>query len=164
MLHIAPEQCFEERFRKMGNIEYITADLESPLAQYKCDIQDLPFRDNEFDMVMCNHVLEHVDNDHKAMSEILRVMKPGAIAIILVPLDFSRDKTLEDPSINTAAGRKKHYLQYDHQRLYGLDFPDRLKNAGFIISDPNFADSIDHVKHRRYALPERELMYAYRKT
>ncbi len=163
VLHVAPEQCFEERFKKLPNLEYITADLESPLADYKCDVQNLPFHNNEFDVVFCNHVLEHVDDDLKAMKEIQRVMKPGAYAILLVPVDFSRKVTYEDPSIVSPEDRKKHFLQYDHKRLYGLDYTDRLIQAGFIITEKNFLDEIEHASRIRYALQQNELMYGYRK-
>ena len=127
LLHVAPEQPFEERFRKMENVEYTTADLESPLADYKCDVQEMPFEENSFDMVICNHVLEHVDDDTRAMSEILRVLKPGGMAILLVPLDTTRETTYEDARITSPKQRAKHFGQYDHQRIYGLDFPVRLK-------------------------------------
>lgn len=163
VLHIAPEQCFEERFKKMENLEYFTADLESPLADYKCDVQDMPFEENEFDIVFCNHVLEHVDDDSKAMSEILRVMKPGAFAILSVPIDFSRKKTYEDASITSPEDRKKHFLQYDHKRLYGLDYPERLKKAGFIITEKNYIIEIAEDLRKRFALQEKELMFGYRK-
>jgi SAM-dependent methyltransferase len=163
VLHIAPEQCFEERFRNLANLEYITADLESPLADYKCNVQELPFAENEFDMVICNHVLEHVDDDTRAMSEILRVMKPGAEAIILVPVDFTREITYEDQNIQTAKERKEHFGQYDHQRVYGLDFPKRLKNIGYLIPDTNFIDEVLPEKKIRYRLPLNEFMYGYRK-
>jgi SAM-dependent methyltransferase len=163
VLHIAPEQCFEERFRKLKNLTYITADLDSPIADYRCDVQQMPFHDNEFDVVICNHVLEHVDDDRLAMREILRVMKAGAFAILLVPIEFSRTETYEDPAITSPGERAKHFLQYDHKRLYGTDFPLRLKKAGFIISEKNYLDEIDEVLRKRYALPAMEFMFGYRK-
>jgi SAM-dependent methyltransferase len=163
VLHIAPEQPFLERFRKLENLDYITADLDSPIADYKCDVQELPFHENEFDAVICNHVMEHVDDDTRAMSEILRVMKPGAFAILLVPLYFERKTTYEDPSIVSPRERAKHFLQYDHKRLYGTDYPDRLKKVGFIIPEKNFLEEIDVYRKKRYALPEKEFMYGYRK-
>ena len=163
VLHIAPEQCFEERFRKMANLEYITADLESPLADFKCDVQELPFKENEFDVVFCNHVLEHVDDDSKAMSEILRVMKPGAFAVLLVPIDFSRKETYEDPMITSPEERTIHFLQYDHKRLYGQDYIERLKKVGFIIIENNFLDEINEELRVRYALQKNEFMFGYRK-
>jgi SAM-dependent methyltransferase len=163
VLHVAPEQPFEERFRKLENLEYITADLDSPIADYKCDIQQLPFSENEFDVVICNHVLEHVDDDTRAMSEILRVMKPGGYAILMVPLDFSRSETYENASITTQKERTKHFKQYDHKRLYGTDYPDRLKKVGFRITEKNYMDELNEDIKARYALPRQEFMYAYRK-
>jgi len=163
VLHIAPEQCFEERFKKMPNLEYITADLESPLADLKCDVQNMPFEENEFDIVFCNHVLEHVDDDKKAMSEILRVMKPGAFAILLVPIDFSLKKTYEDPSIVSPQERKKHFLQYDHKRLYGIDYIERLKKTGFEITENNYLDEISEELRSHYSLQRNEFMFGYRK-
>lgn len=163
ILHVAPEQPFLERFRKLNNLNYITADLESPLADCKCDVQELPFKENEFDAVICNHVLEHVDDDTRAMSEILRVMKPGAFAILLVPLYFDQKKTYEDASIVTPKDRAKHFLQYDHKRLYGVDYPNRLKKVGFLIPDKNYLDELDADLKKRYALPDQEFMYGYMK-
>lgn len=163
VLHIAPEQCFEERFRKLANLEYITADLESPIADYKCDVQELPFAENEFDMVICNHVLEHVDDDTRAMSEILRVMKKSGQAIILVPVDFNRETTYENPAIKSSKERKEHFGQYDHQRVYGLDFPEKLKSIGYQIPEINFLDEIIPEKKIRYRLPAKEFMYGYQK-
>jgi SAM-dependent methyltransferase len=163
VLHVAPEQCFEERFRNLGNLQYITADLESPLANYKCDIQKMPFGKDEFDMVICNHVLEHVDSDKRALSEILRVLKPGGQAILLVPIDFNLKVSFEDESIKSAKDRKLHFGQYDHQRLYGLDFPERLRQAGFVIPEKNYLDEIPEEKRLRYGLPKIEFMYGYQK-
>jgi SAM-dependent methyltransferase len=164
VLHVAPEQCFEERFRKLPNLTYITADLDSPIADYSCDIQNMPFDNNEFDVVICNHVLEHVDDDSLAMKEILRVMRPGAFAILLVPLDFTRSATYEDTSITSPKERAKHFLQYDHKRLYGTDYPERLRKIGFIIPRSNYLDELDEKTHLRYALPKAELMFGYTKA
>ena len=87
VLHVAPEQCFYSRFKKLKNLNYVTADLESPIADVRLDIQNMPFTDGEFDVVICNHVLEHVEDDNKAMSEILRVLKTGGFAIMHVPMN-----------------------------------------------------------------------------
>lgn len=163
VLHIAPEQCFEERFKEQKNLNYVTADIESPLADYKCDVQKMPFGDNEFDVILCNHVLEHVDDDSRAMSEFIRVLKPGGFAILLVPLDFDRETTYEDPSITSPKERAKHFRQYDHVRLYGLDFPERLKRVGFIIPEKNYLEEIDPKLKKRFSLPEKEFMYGYMK-
>jgi SAM-dependent methyltransferase len=164
VLHIAPEQCFEERFKKLPNLTYVTADLESPLADYKCDVQKMPFGDNEFDVVICNHVLEHVDNDMIAMSEIYRVMKPGGFSILLVPNDFSSQVTFEDDSITSAKERALIFGQYDHKRVYGLDYPERLSKAGFIIPSTNYLDEIADELKARFCLPLKEFMFGYSKN
>ena len=72
VLHVAPELCFMKRFDEMPNIDYITGDIESPMAKVKMDVHDIPFKEGEFDVAMCNHVMEHVDDDHKAMTEFYR--------------------------------------------------------------------------------------------
>ena len=87
-MHIAPEQCFLKLFKKQRNLEYITADLESPIADVKADICNLPFEDNSFDLIFCNHVLEHIPNDKKAMQELFRVLKKGGFGIFKIPQDI----------------------------------------------------------------------------
>ena len=163
VLHIAPEQCFYSRFKRLDNLNYITADMESPIAEVRLDVQKMPFKANEFDVVICNHVLEHVEDDKKAMSEILRVLKKGGFALIHVPVDYSMKKTYENAEITGPKEREKHFRQKDHHRLYGLDFPVRLKEAGFVITDNNFSDELDIETIERYRLISNEYMYAYRK-
>jgi len=121
VLHIAPEQPYYKRFEKMGNLNYTTADLESPIAKVKMDIREMPFEDNAFDVLLCNHVLEHIDDELKATKEIYRVLKPGGWAILQVPLDSSLETTYEDSGITDPKEREKHFGQYDHLRIYGND-------------------------------------------
>jgi len=163
ILHIAPEQCFYKRFRKMKNLNYLTADLESPLADVKLDVQCMPFGDNEFDVVICNHVLEHVPDDRKAMAEIYRVLKKGGFALLQVPTDYSKEETYEDPSITAPADREKHFRQKDHYRLYGRDYLSRLKEAGFNIKEENYLLTLSDEERTRYRLPQMEFMYGYYK-
>lgn len=99
MLHVAPEQAFYHRFKKLPHLNYTTTDLESPLADVKADICNLPFADNHFEVIFCNHVLEHIPDDTKAMQELYRVLKPGGFAILQVPQDIYREKTFEDDTI-----------------------------------------------------------------
>ncbi|MEJ2003467.1 MAG: methyltransferase domain-containing protein [Cyclobacteriaceae bacterium] len=164
-LHIAPEQCFMKPFQEMHGEGYITADLESPLAKIKMDIHDIPFPDNSFDAVMCNHVLEHVDDDIRAMNEMYRVLKPGGWAIMQVPF-FSPvpEKTWEDSSITEPGEREKAFGQDDHVRLYGKDYADRLRSAGFDVTEDHFAEELGEEAIRKYALPPREIIYFSRKT
>lgn len=133
MLHVAPEQCYYNIFRSMKNLDYTTADLNSPLAEIKMDLHRIPFSDNTFDIVFCNHVLEHVKDDRQCTREIFRVLKPGGWAILQSPVDISRADTLEDSSITSEADREKHYWQKDHLRLFGRDYADRLRSAGFNV-------------------------------
>ncbi len=131
VLHIAPEQAFYKRFKRLKHLEYITVDLHSPLADVKADITHLPFDDNRFDVIFCNHVLEHIPDDRKAISELYRVMKPGGYGIFQIPLDKNREKTFEDPSITDPSKRAELFGQYDHVRIYGRDYFKRLREAGF---------------------------------
>lgn len=87
VLHIAPEYCFLKRFGRLPQLDYVTADLESPLAKVKMDVQRIPFPDGEFDVIFCNHILEHVDDDRQAMRELFRVMRPGGWGIMLSPVN-----------------------------------------------------------------------------
>jgi len=163
VLHIAPEQSFLKRFKKLGNLDYYTADLESPIADYKCDVQELPFDEFTYNVVICNHVLEHVPDHMKAMKEILRVLKPGGYAILQVPADFNREKTFEDNTITDKKERTRIFGQYDHVRVYGKDYLEIIKSAGFIIDAPNYLDELSPDIKTRFSLYINEFMYAFRK-
>lgn len=160
VLHIAPEQCFHSRFRKMDNLDYVTADLVSPLADVKTDVQNMEFPDALFDVVICNHVLEHVPDDRRAMREIRRILNPGGFAILQVPANHSMEKTYEDASITDPAEREKHFRQRDHYRLYGRDYPLRLQEEGFSIRDADFAGNLPESDKSRFRLPAGEFMFA----
>jgi SAM-dependent methyltransferase len=147
----------------MDNLDYTTADLESPLADVKLDIQHVPFDKDTFDVVICNHVLEHVPDDRQAMREIYRILKPGGFAILQVPMDPGLDKTYEDPSILAPRDREKHFRQKDHYRLYGRDYPERLKEAGFQFTGNNYIYEIENETIERYRLPSEEYMMACHK-
>lgn len=164
VLHVAPEQCFRGRFKKLKNLEYVTADMVSPIADVKLDVQDMPFNKDEFDVVICNHVLEHVPDDKKALSEIKRVMKPDGYAIVFVPIDFNLDHTYEDPSITDPLEREKHFHQKDHLRLYGKDFVEIVKKEGFSIDAENYTSIIDAETKKRYCVEIEEYMYAYKQS
>jgi SAM-dependent methyltransferase len=135
VLHIAPEQCFIGRFKKMKNLDYTTGDLESPIVDVKMDVCDIPFEDEAFDVVICNHVLEHVNDDNRAMKEFYRVMKNDGMGIFQVPLNIKSETTDEDSTITDRAERERRFGQYDHVRYYGMDYFDRLKSVGFTINN-----------------------------
>lgn len=158
VLHIAPEQCFITLFKKQQNLEYITADLYSPIADVKADICNLPFKENDFDVVFCNHVLEHIDNDKKAMEELYRVLKTNGLGIFQVPQDLSLANTYEDFNITTKEGRKKHFGQYDHVRVYGYDYFERLRLAGFKVNEVNYSNTISEELTIKYCLTKGEIL------
>ena len=158
VLHIAPEQEFLRKFKKMKNLDYISADLFSPIVDVKADILDLPFNNDEFDVVICNHVLEHIENDAKAMSELYRVMKKGGWGIVQVPMKNSLEKTYEDFSITDPKERQKHFGQYDHVRWYGMDYFERLKNAGFETEINYYSQKFSDEEIQKYALNRNEIL------
>lgn len=158
VLHMAPEQCFLSRFKKMKHLDYTTADLYSPIVDVKADILDLPFKDDEFDIVFCNHVLEHVESDIKALNELFRVMKSGGMGIFQVPQEMSRESTYEDPSITTPEEKAKHFGQYDHMRVYGRDYFDRLRSVGFKVKEVNYSKKLDPELVEKYRLAKDEIL------
>ena len=127
MLHFAPEPCLARKFKK--TFDYLSADLDPQVAMVAMDITDIKFPDDIFDAIICNHVLEHIMDDRKALSELYRVMKKGGWGSLQVPM--RGETTYEDSSISTPEGREKHFGQDDHVRLYGSDFYQRLQEAGF---------------------------------
>jgi SAM-dependent methyltransferase len=164
VLHVAPEYCFIDRFERMKNLDYITADIESPLAKVKMDIHAIPFPDNTFDVAFCNHVMEHVDDYVKATSELHRVLKPGGWAIIQSPQDMSRASTYEDASITDPREREKHFWQNDHLRLFGRDYALELAKGGFKVTEDRFVQTdLSKAEVERYALPANEFIYFCRK-
>ena len=164
VLHFAPEQAFYNRFRKMDNLEYITTDLNSPLADVKADICDLPFADNEFDVIFCNHVLEHIPNDTKAMQELFRILKKGGMGIFQIPQDLSREKTFEDNTITDKKERAKIFGQYDHVRIYGCDYFDKLRAIGFKVDEIDYTKNLSEEKITKYCLTKGEIIPVCTKT
>ncbi len=158
LLHFAPEQAFLKRFRKLNNIDYTTTDIESPLADIKADICNLPFKDNEFDVILCNHVLEHVRDDKKAMAELYRVMKPGGWGIFQIPQDLKREVTFEDDSITDPKKRARIFGQYDHVRIYGRDYFDKLRSAGFKVKEIQYQEQLDEKSIEKYVLNHTEII------
>ncbi|HWV30998.1 MAG TPA: class I SAM-dependent methyltransferase [Dyadobacter sp.] len=160
VLHVAPEYCFIDRFEQMKNLDYITADIESPLAKVKMDIHQIPFPENTFDVAICNHVMEHVDDYILAMSELHRVLKPGGWALIQSPQDMKYEVTYEDPTITDPKEREIHFLQNDHLRLFGRNYGQELEKGGFKVTEDRFVmDELAKEEVQRYSLPGEEIVY-----
>ena len=163
VLHFAPEQAFVSQFKKIKNLEYTTTDLKSPLADVKADICNLPFKDNEFDYIFCNHVLEHIPDDTKAMSELFRVLAPNGIGIFQIPQDLSREVTFEDHSITDPKERAKIFGQYDHVRVYGRDYFEKLRKNGFDVTAVDYTKKLSKEEIEQYRLAQGELIPVCRK-
>lgn len=165
LLHVAPEVALMRKFHKIyaaQPADYVTADLESPLADLHFDIQHIPLEDESFDAVICNHIMEHVEDDRQAMREILRIMRKGGWGVILSPVDLQRDKTFEDDTITDEAERTRIFGQYDHRRIYGRDYAERLREAGFEVYECDYANLIPAKEKQLYALTD-EPLYIVRK-
>ena len=158
VLHFAPEQAFYKRFRTQSNLEYVTTDLNSPLADVKADICNLPFENESFDVILCNHVLEHIPNDKKAMEELYRVMKKGGWGVFQIPQDLSRDTTFEDDAITDKKERAKIFGQYDHVRIYGQDYFDKLRAVGFDVDEIHLAGKLSDKEIDTFRLAKEEIL------
>lgn len=132
MLHVAPEAFLSTRFRKIKNLEYLSADISNPEAMVQMDITDIHYPDNFFSVIYCSHVLEHIQDDRKALAELYRVLGPDGRALLQVPV--SAEKTYEDPAIVEPEERLKHFGQSDHVRRCGLDYVERIRAAGFAVT------------------------------
>jgi SAM-dependent methyltransferase len=165
MLHLAPEYCFLVRLRELPQLEYVTGDLNSPWAKHHFDVHQIPFADNHFDVLMANHLLEHVDDDHQVMRELYRVLKPGGWGILQVPVDYNSAETMEDPTVTDPAERERLYWQRDHVRLYGYeDYPKRLQRAGFEVTCVDLMAKLGPSLFERFALGGEQWIYLVRKS
>ncbi|WP_204346718.1 class I SAM-dependent methyltransferase [Psychroserpens algicola] len=158
VLHFAPEQCFLKRFKSLQHMDYTTTDLESPIADVKADICNLPFEDNSYDVILCNHVLEHIPDDTKAMQELYRVMKPGGYGVFQIPQDLKRAVTFEDDTITDRSERAKIFGQYDHVRVYGRDYFDKLRNIGFKVEEVDYTTQFSEEEIKKYCLAKGEII------
>ena len=156
MLHIAPEVALMRKFKKMYAStpdRYVTADLESPLADMHFDVQQIPLEVESFDAIICNHIMEHGEDDGKALRELYRILRRGGWGVILSPVELEREKTFEDDTITDPAERTRIFGQYDHRRIYGRDYAARLREAGFEVYDIDYKNELSKAEQELYALP-----------
>lgn len=159
VLHVCPEYVFQKVLKDLPNLEYIGAGLAAPFATVEMDITDIKQPDNSYDVILCNHVLEHIPEDYKAMAELYRVLKPGGWAILQVPLDYKLNETFEDASIISPKDREIYFGKDDHVRVYGPDYKDRLETAGFTVKVENYIKELGIDFAKEYCLPERDDIY-----
>src|SRR5215217_3759989 len=165
LLHVAPERNLSKEFSKHRNIDYLTADINpnagSGQVMVKMDVTDIQYDDESFDAIVCRHVLEHVLDDRRAISEFYRTLKPGGWAILQVPVSLSLDTTLEDSAVTTREGRERVFGQANHVRLYGKDYKNRLEEAGFTVEEFEWTKSNERYggSTNRYGLNENEVIY-----
>ncbi len=164
MLHMAPEYCFIKRFRSISTLDYVTGDLDSPWADHHFDVHSIPFDDASFDIIMANHLMEHVDDDNAVLREFYRVLRPGGWGVLQVPIDWTNPKTQEDRSITDPKELERLYWQRDHLRLYGYDdYPDRLRAAGFVVEVVDMKKVLGIQRYERYALGGEQWVFLVRK-
>jgi len=167
LLHFAPEKSFYNIFSEKKYIEYIPCDLfpeqyiyyDKKVKIRKVDITNISFEDNFFDIILCNHVLEHIPDDIQAMKEMYRVMKKGGWGILSVPIDYSREKTYEDFTITAPEERVKAFGQHDHVRWYGKDYKERLKSAGFKVTEDDYVKKFSPEELFRFGLNPKHIIY-----
>lgn len=160
LLDIAPDWSFQEFCRSYPNVDYVSIDIQSPLAIKHMDIRDLKFPDDSFDCILCYHVLEHIDDDMLALAELRRVLRPGGWALIQVPIQV--EKTVE--RIELSREEQKDILKWPgHLRAYGKDYADRLEEAGFEVEVVDYVRSFTEEEIKRFGFdPEEDLYFCYK--
>jgi SAM-dependent methyltransferase len=162
VLHVAPERALQRRLARLANLDYLSADLDSPLADVQLDVTDIGFDDASFDVVICNHVLEHVPDDRTAMRELRRVLKPSGWAVLMIPYDRDRAVTFEDRDVVEPEDRERVFGQRDHVRIYGHDYVGRLRDAGFEVAVERYDTELDPRTVALYGLRAEEIFHCRR--
>jgi SAM-dependent methyltransferase len=157
MLHVAPEPPMTRALRRVQGLGYITADLDSPFAEEKMDIRKIERPDGSFDVIYCSHVLEHIQEDDVAVAELFRVLRPGGWAILQVPITARRTDC--NPNIVTPAARRKAYGHPGHVRVYGPDYQNLLREAGFDVVVADLQKELGPEQVTYFGLDPREKVY-----
>lgn len=161
MLHVAPEEFLSARFRRIDNLDYLSADLNSPRAMVQMDITNINYPDNSFSVIYCSHVLEHIQNDRKAIAELYRVLCQGGWAALQVPIMAKR--TYEDPAFTEPEERKKHFGHWDHVRRCGPDYVERIRSAGFVAQVLRATDLVTEADCARMGFQANRLIFFCKK-
>jgi SAM-dependent methyltransferase len=163
LLHVSPEWCLKRRLRPLVGAGYVTSEIEPGRADLTLDLTATGLPDGSFDAIVCLHVLEHIEDDAAAMREMRRLLRAsGGWAIVMVPIDHRRERTLEDPGVKTPEQRRRAYRQSDHVRLYAPDVAERLTAAGFDVERASPARELGREAARRYGLLETDHVFLCR--
>lgn len=168
ILHVAPEKCLREKLMALSGVDYTAGDKHEPGYSYPSgtadlDITSIGYPNDHFDLILCSHVLEHVTDDRRAMHELHRVLKPGGLGILMVPIALGNDRTLEDASVTDPKERVRLYGQFDHVRLYGRDYVDRLRESGFQVTEDAMTERMTAEEVFRFGLLRSEVVHAVTK-
>ena len=165
ILHFAPERAISRKIKPFNNSEYITADINPSFADHIVDIQNIPYENESFNLIICSHVLGHIPDEPKAINEMYRVLKPGGKAIILTLIDLNRNITYENKSINTSKERLMHYGESDLLRLHGNDFISRLSRDGINVEAIDYSLIFNETEKERFHIgnKEREIIFLCKK-
>jgi len=158
ILHVAPEPCIQQRLLTGHHVRYLGIDrYDDDANAEQQDLTDLPYPENAFDLIICNHVLEHIPDDRKAISEIARVLRPSGHALITVPIDRDRQATYEDPAITAPSERHKAFGHPYHVRVCGWDYADRIRSTGMAVFEAHSTAMTEH--HRRINRINKTVLY-----
>lgn len=163
VLHVAPERSLRKWLSEHDRVDYVSMDIGSPMAMVHTDLMQLCFDENQFDVVIASHVLEHVYADRQAMRELLRILKPEAVAILQVPIALELEQTIDDPDEKNPLERERRFGQNDHLRLYGQDYADRLAEEGFAVEEYDMQAELGQALVDLHCLEEGETLFLCRK-
>lgn len=158
VLHFAPELILENRFKRLSNLDYLSVDINPALAMRKEDITDLQFPNDTFDIIICSHVLMHIPDEDKAVSELFRVLKAGGTALLMTKIDTKREETFEVKGVYDSNERLKIYGDDEIFRIHGTDFSDRIRNAGFTVEEIDYAPILGG-EYNKYGLGSGETIF-----
>lgn len=162
VLHISPETVFFHRLKKLKNIEYHPVDIYPhmyPEGTVFFDLLNPGLPDNSFDVIICNHVFQYIEDDKRAMHNIYKLMKKGGWGILQVPIDTTRTVTYEDRSITDPLEREKAYGLKDHVRYYSYDYADKLRSAGFHVKVDDYTAEFSDEEIHKYGFWKGDAIY-----
>ncbi|SRX54277.1 methyltransferase domain-containing protein [Aequorivita sp. CIP111184] len=169
LLHISPEYCFYEKLKEKKNIQYFPVDKFEPGYDYLSLTKDFDLLNTgllaeQYDFIICNHVLEHITDDKVAIANLFKVLKKDGTAIISVPILENDAPTYEDNSITTPKERKQHFGQWDHVRYYGTDIENRFIDAGFKVKTVSSSDYFNEMGRIRFGVPKKQYLFHLTKS